>query len=241
MNARTVALCALLAAFAGTVGTPNLARAQTSDASPAPLATPATLSVVGQVLVIGQAYLVFTTGDAVKIEPSLTIPRVRLGQYVRVLIDRTTHAVVSFEVAPRSLGSGDIEAVKLPRDYVVASEKSKRVETAGSGAAGAPVHSVTVTITVSVPDNTPLNDDVYLATDRTNFSPAEIRMTRADARTWTTSLQLTSGAVVRYEFTRGNFATIERDKRGGIVEPRTLNAADNVQTHDTVAHWADVN
>jgi len=213
----------------------------TMGASPDPLATPATLSVVGQVLVIGEGYLVFTTGDAVKIDPALPVPRVRLGQYVRVLIDRSSHAVTSFEVAPRSLASGDVEAAKLPRDYVVASERSRHSETAGGTAVGTFVHAVTVTITVSVPDNTPQSDDVYLVTDRTNFSPAEIRMTRADARTWTTSLQLSSSASVRYEFTRGNFATIERDKRGGIVEPRTLNAADNLQTHDTVAHWADVN
>ncbi len=204
-------------------------------------AAPAPLSVVGQVLVIGQGYLVFTTGDAVKLDPALAIPGVRLGQYVRVLLDRTSHAVTAFELEPRSLASGDVEAAKLPREYVAVSEKSRRSETLAAGAVGQLVHPVTVTITVRVPDNTPQGDDVYLATERSNFSPAEVRMTRADARTWTTSLQLSSGTQLRYEFTRGNFATIERDKRGGIVEPRPLGATDNLQTHDVVAHWADVN
>jgi hypothetical protein len=217
---RIVALCALLATLA---------------------AKPAPLSVVGQVLVVDHGYLVFTTGDAVRIDPAFTFPRVKLGQYVRVLIDTSTRTITSAEVAPHSLADGDIEAAKLPRAYVVASERSRRTETGGGSTVGQFVHPVTVTITVQVPDNTPLGDDVYLATDRTNFSPAEVRMTRADARTWTTSLQLGSGTQLRYEFTRGNFATIERDKRGGIVEPRPLNAADNLQTHDTVAHWADLN
>ena len=58
------------------------------------------------------AALAGTRTSLVDIEPSLTIPRVRLGQYVRVLIDRSTHEVISFEVAPRSLGSGDVEAAK---------------------------------------------------------------------------------------------------------------------------------
>ena len=232
-------LPALLFAFAFLAGSCRAATAEPS-AVPDPLATPATLSVVGQVLVIDRGYLVFTTGDAVKIDPSLTVPPIRLGQYVRVLIDRTSHAITSIEVEPHSLASGDIEAAKLLREFVSASPKSSREEVVG-GPLGRLVHPVTVTITVTVPDNTPGGDDVYLATDRTNFSPAEIRMTRADARTWTTSLQLSSGTQLRYEFTRGNFATIERDKRGGIVDPRPLAAADNRQTHDTVAHWADVN
>jgi hypothetical protein len=202
--------------------------------------TPPTISVIGQVLVVDRGYLVFTTGDAVKVDPALVLPPIRLGQYVRVLIDRTSHAITLVEVEPRSLGSGDIEAAKLSREFVSASPKSSRIEIVG-GQPGQLAHSVTVTITVRVPDDTPSGDDVYLATDRTNFSPAEIRMTRVDARAWTTSLQLSSVVQLRYEFTRGNFATIERDKRGGIVDPRPLSAADNLQTHDTVAHWADLN
>lgn len=232
-------LPALLLAFAFLAGSGRPATAEPSP-SPNPLATPATLSVVGQVLVIDRGYLVFTTGDAVQIDPSLTVPTIRLGQYVRVLIDRTSHAITLIEVEPHSLASGDIEASKLRREFVNASPKSRREEVVG-GPLGQLVHPVTVTITVKVPDNTPGGDDVYLASDRTNFSPAEIRMTRVDARTWTASLQLSSGTQLRYEFTRGNFATIERDKRGGIVDPRPLTATDNLQTHDAVAHWADVN
>jgi hypothetical protein len=219
---------------------PNATASAAPSPPPNPLATPATLSVIGQVLVIADGYLVFTTGDAVKLDPSLKLPAVRLGQFVRVLIDRTSRAITSIEVEPHSLASGDVEAAKLPRDLASVSPKSRRGEIVGGGAVGQLAHSVTITITARVPDNTPSADDVYLATDRTNFAPAEIRMIRLDARTWTTSLQVPSGAQIRYEFTRGNFATIERDKRGGIVEPRRLTAADNVQTHDTVAHWADI-
>ena len=211
-----------------------------SSAGPPVAPAPATLSVIGQVLVTSGGYLVFTTGDAVKVDPALTLPAVRLGQFVRVLIDRSSRAITSIEIEPHSLAGGDIEAAQLPREFANASPKSRRVVSAEGAAVGQLVHPVTVTINVRVPDNTPSGDDVYLATDRTNFGPAEIRMIRVDARNWTASLQVPSGTQLHYEFTRGNFATIERDKRGGIVNPRPLSAADNLQTHDTVDRWSDI-
>jgi len=211
-----------------------------SSGAPAGAPTPATLAVVGQVLVVSGGYLVFTTGDAIRVDPAFTLPAVRLGQLVRVLIDRSSRAITSIEIEPHSLASGDIEAAQLPREFANASPKSRRVVSAEGTAVGQLVHPVTVTINVRVPDNTPSGDDVYLATDRTNFGPAEIRMIRVDARNWSASLQVSSGAQLHYEFTRGNFATIERDKRGGIVNPRPLSAADNLQTRDTVDRWSDI-
>jgi hypothetical protein len=72
------------------------------------------------------------------------------------------------------------------------------------------------------PDSTPLGDDVYLATDRSAFSAAEVRMLRVDSQRFSVSLRLPVGTQLRYEFTRGSFTSIERDRLGGIVEPRTI-------------------
>ncbi len=201
-----------------------------------------TIAVVGQTLTVANGYFVFTTGDAVKIDPALTPPaKWRLGQTVRIRIDRASHRVVAIDAAPRALGPGDLEAGNLPREFVSASPKSARSGPPAEAALAQAARTVTVTIAVHVPDSTPLGDDVYLATDRTNFAPAEIRMIRIDARTFSAALELQSGARLRYEFTRGNFATIERNKLGGIVTPRTLTAVDGLQMHDTVIHWADIN
>jgi len=220
-----ISLAAVLCAYAG-------AGAQ---------APPPFISVVGQLLWSGDGYLVFTTGDALRLDPALAIPKnLRLGQTIRVTLDVATHAVTALTPVPKSLAPGDIDAAKLPREFAVASPGSKRSGPVAGAETGPAAHAVTVTINVRVPDNTPTGDDVYLATDRTNFAPAEIRMIRLDARTWSASLQVPSGSQVRYEFTRGNFANIERDKLGGIVTPRTLTAEDNLQTHDGVAHWADI-
>jgi hypothetical protein len=200
------------------------------------------LPVVGQVLTIANGYLVFTTGDAVKLDPALKVPsNLRIGETVRVRIDPIARTIVAIELDPRKLEPTDVEAGKIPRGLVSASPKSTRSSAFAEGEVGLAAHAVTVTINVRVPDSTPATDDVYLATDRTNFAPAEVRMTRVDARSFTTAIQLPSGTQLRYDFSRGNFANIERDRLGGIVTPRTLKAQDGLQTHDTVSQWADIN
>lgn len=234
MNIRRTLALAIIASFATAGGA-------IAQPLPSPSAAPSTISVVGQVLSASPQYLVFTTGDALRLAPGFVLPKnLRLGQTVRAVLDGT-HAITALVLEPATRLPDDVDATKLPRDFAVASPGSIRTGAVAGGESAGAVHAVTVTINVRVPDNTPISDDVYLATDRTNFSPAEIRMIRIDARTWNVSVQIASGTLLRYEFTRGNFANIERDKLGSIVTPRVLTAADNLQTHDSVAHWADIN
>ncbi len=70
---------------------------------------------------------------------------------------------------------------------------------------------VTVTIEVTVPARTPPGDDVYLSTERSGWSPAEVRMDRVDARHYRLALRLHRDARVAFRVTRGSYATIERD------------------------------
>jgi hypothetical protein len=181
------------------------------------------------VLAVQDGYLVFTTGDALRILPGAVIPaNLRLGTFVRAKLDPAAHAVTALAYA-RVAAPGDIAAEHLPREYVVASPKSLRTEPpAGSAGAGAGQTAATITIDLRAPDSTPLGDDVYLATDRSGFSAAEVRMLRVDTQ-------------LRYEFTRGSFTSIERDRLGGIVEPRTIEVRSDTTVHDSVARWADVN
>ncbi len=211
--------------------------------TPAAGSKPAPVTVVGQLLALEDGYLVFTTGDAVKLEPALTLPKhVALGVLVRATIDPESRTVVVLEIEPKHTSPDDIDAAHLPREYVVASPASLRSPPPAAGAgSGLGAHAVTVTIDVHVPASTPIGDDVYLATDRTNFAPAELRMIRIDAATFSVSLTVAPGTQLRYEFTRGNFSSIERDRRGGLVEPRSLVVNADVTTHDSVAAWADVN
>jgi hypothetical protein len=214
------------------------------SASPAPTALPAPTmpSVVGQVLALQDGYLLFTTGDALRVLPDASVPEhLRLGALVRVRLDPAAHAVAAIAYAHGGV-PGDIDAEHVPREYVVASPKSLRTEPpAGDAGASSAASAATVTIDLRVPDSTPPTDDVYLATDRSNFSAAEVRMLRIDAQHFSASLRLAVGTQLRYEFSRGNFTSIERDKLGGIVEPRTIDVRGNVTVHDAVARWADVN
>ena len=223
---RRAALLAVLASFAAP-------RAVRADEVP-------DLYVHGRVLTIGHGYLVFTTGDAVRLGPATVVPPgVGLGTLVRVTIAQTTRAIVRVEAEPGDELSGEIDAAYLPRQYVVVDPPSAQDPTRQQhSAAGGP--PVTVTIGVTVPGNTPLGDDVYLSTDRTNFNPYELRMTRLDGQRWLISLQLAEGSTLRYLFSRGSFATVERDRSGGIANPHSVTAERGAQTHDTVARWADI-
>jgi hypothetical protein len=204
---------------------------------------PATVRVIGQLLTLEGGYLVFTTGDAVRVEPSAKLPKqIPFGAFVRATLDPQTRTIVALEVEPKRLSDADFDAVHLPREYVVASPASLRsLPPSGTGNGRFGARSVTVTIDVHVPASTPINDDIYLATDRTDFSPSELRMLRLDAETWSVSIDVPPGTQLRYEFTRGAFSSIERDRRGGLVEPRTLKPTADATVHDRVAAWADVN
>ncbi|MBC5810494.1 MAG: hypothetical protein GIW95_06540 [Candidatus Eremiobacteraeota bacterium] len=211
---------------------------------PAQAQTPAlTVTVVGQVLAVGNGYLAFTTGEAVLLGPRLAVPAtLSPGTFVRLTFDPVTHAAIALELRPKALAPGDLDAAHLPRAYVSGSPGSRRIGPPLLGAeAGAELgRIVAVTIDVRVPDNTPANDDIYLATDRTNYGPAEIRMLRIDARTWSAAMKVPAGTVLHYEFTRGSFPTIERDRLGGLIVPRALIARADRTYHDAVARWADI-
>jgi hypothetical protein len=208
--------------------------------APARAATDGQLIVRGQILTIDAQYLVFTTGDAVRLgaaTPPADPRRSLLGRPVRVVIDEQSHAIVSIELDPGAPKPGEIDAGALPRDQVAVDPRTAQTKAFAGG--GTLAGAVTATIEVRVPDDTPPTDDVYLSTERTNYNAAELRMNRVDARRWTISLQLPAGTVLHYIFTRGSYATVERQRGGGIMTPRALTAVPSAKAEDVVARWAD--
>jgi len=218
-----------------------LALADAQPASPAPTASPvaAPSAVHGQFLTITPTYLVFTTGDAVRINADARIaPSLRLGQAIRVRFDPVSpHHVRSVEAARGANPPNEADAAQLPRSYVVVSPASAR-SSENTKTAGQPT-IINVTFIVRVPDDTPITDDIYLSTERSNFSPAELKMNRIDVRRWSASLPLVEGTTLHYQYTRGNYATVERDGGGGVVAPHAIEVHEHVHTDDTVARWAD--
>jgi hypothetical protein len=189
-------------------------------------------------LVCERGYIVFTNGAALRLADPATAFAGKIGETIRLRIDLATHLVRTIERAPSEMLPGEIEAAALPAGYATATAQTPAPRAAGSASDAA---AVTVTIVVRTPDDTPLTDDLYLSTERTAFNPAELRLVRLDSRHWTIDLSLPRGATLHYRFTRGSFATGERDRAGALVTPHTLVAAAGLRVEDTVERWGDRN
>ncbi len=223
------------------------ANAQTPAPSPSPSPEPTEQAVPdqyvhGQLLTINNGFIVFTTGDALRLRAGTQIPRgATVGSLVRVTIDQLARDVKAVELEPRTTLPGETDATSLGKQYVVRSEGSAPKPAPVQTAAPPPSELVTVTLFVEVPANTPVGDDVYLSTERSGFNASEIRMNHVDARHFITSLSLPGGSRLRYQYTRGTNASVERARNGDIAQPHEFVARANARETDTVERWADVN
>jgi hypothetical protein len=228
-----IALPAAAALLSGLLfWTPVCAQAPRASPSPRPIV------VAGQFLTLDHGFLVFTTGDALNVDPALHAPPdLRLGSEIRATLDPASHRVETLDVSHS--WPGDVAIEKLPRDYLAVDPRSARPGASPPGAAGTTAALATVTIDVRVPGSTPAGDTVYVSTDRSSFAPSEVRMLRVDASHWTARLSLPNGSTLRYAFTRGSLATLERSRSGAVVKPRSIVASDGEQTDDEVERWID--
>lgn len=108
---------------------------------------------------------------------------------------------------------------------------------------GTPAKSVVITFIVTVPVNTPAGDAIYIATNTRNWTPNAVRMTPLAGNRWTTTLTLSGGTLVEYKYTRGSWATDERNASGSDIPNRavTVTSSGSPQSvADTVVRWADL-
>jgi len=109
--------------------------------------------------------------------------------------------------------------------------------------AGAVKAQVAVTFAVRVPVNTPPDATVYLATNAQNWTANAIRMAPQPGNTWMATVTLAGGTVLQYKYTRGSWATAERDPSGADIQNRALTVKGDAKAqtvHDVVARWADL-
>ncbi len=99
---------------------------------------------------------------------------------------------------------------------------------------------VTVTIDVTVPNQTPPTDDVYLSSERSGWNPAEIRLNRIDALHFSAELKLPAGVRFAYRITRGSFSTGERDVAFQLPPPHAIVPKPGAVEKITVDNWADI-
>jgi hypothetical protein len=109
--------------------------------------------------------------------------------------------------------------------------------------ASSAAHAVAVTIEVLVPLNTPPGSTVYLATNAQSWTPNAVLMSPLPGNKWVVTMQLPAGSVLQYKYTRGSWASGERDASGAEIPDRTLSVVTGKNTQsvdDVVARWADL-
>jgi hypothetical protein len=133
---------------------------------------------------------------------------------------------------PHKVTPDALPASKIPRTaYVLAPAGERDADEATL---------VTSTIDVIVPARTPPSDDIYLSTERTSWSPAEVRMDRVDPRHFRLALQLHRGARVAFRVTRGSFGTTERDAARALPPAHIAVGEPDAKITVVVAAWADI-
>jgi len=148
------------------------------------------------------------------------------GRAIAVALDADGRAT------PQKITPDTLPAAKIPRTaYVLAPAGETDADQ---------TTLVTSTIDVIVPARTPPSDDIYLSTERTSWSPSEVRMDRVDPRHFRLALQLHRGARVAFRVTRGSFATTERDAARALPPAHIAVGEPDAKITVVVAAWADI-
>jgi len=218
-----------------------------------PVATPtpsgALLRFTGQLLDLRSGYVYFTTGDAFKVADALKVddydhggpPKVVPGPrvYARAILDPATHAVVELDVTRHPLAA-DAQYAAVTQRYVVASSTAKPNPelVPHPGFTG---REVAVAFVVEVPPTTPLDAQIYVSTDVSQWNPQAILMSRIDATHYRTVARFASGTVFFYRITRGSWAS-EEIGQDGLEDPPAkfeVREADAQLVRHVVYHWRD--
>ncbi len=243
-----------------------LAPIQTSSATPIPqasqtpppdvAATPAATlpRYSGQLLDIERGYVVFSTGDALRLASDVSIVdddtgvaptyAIEPGLYAIAIVAPDTGLVTSLRFAhsprPNATPIADVpralvSAASSPQPNPDLAPPKTRYTSKLSA-------SVQVTITVLVPPDTPFGADVYIATDTSGWNAQAIKMQRVDGRHFRVVSQLTGGTDFHYLFTRGSWATVERERSGLQRQARELaiEGGDALEVAATIYRWADL-
>jgi hypothetical protein len=212
-----------------------------ADASPAPVpaptAVPAGAAYRADFLALSPAALALRGGTTLRVAADCACAHdLRAGESIVFTLD-AANAVVTLRRFTPATDASALAIVRLPDGAAVTT----------SGAASADATLVTVRLEVEVPSQTPQSDDVYVSTERSGYTPNERRMNRIDERRWSLSIEGPSGADLHYQYTRGSFGTLERDKTNTVRPARTIVFAKATAPapvpqpiRDVVERWADI-
>ncbi|MBC5828231.1 MAG: hypothetical protein GIW99_11225, partial [Candidatus Eremiobacteraeota bacterium] len=220
----------------------------------APSPTPAPLLINGQVIDLERGFLVFSSGDAFRLAPDVTIvddatggkPMFALepGFYAVARLEPATSRITSVRVARHPLALGT-PAAQIPRQYVAAASSplpNPDLAPKKSAYSSKLSSDVLVSVTVQVPADTPYTDDIFMATDTSGWNARAIKLQRVDGLHFKIDVRLRGGTDFHYLFTRGSWRSVERDRAGLERQARDFFVpGGDAQTIDnTVYRWADL-
>lgn len=216
------------------------------------------VSITGQLLAYQDGFVFFTTGDGFRLAPGVQIldeqthkpsaraPRVR--DYARATFNASGE-VVEIDLSDKPYPIGPLPDAAAAFAVTISSpmpnpDLGAPPPTSANGVAehftGKPV---LVKFSVQVPPTTPINAQVYIATDQADWNPQAILMDRVDALHFQVVRRMPSGTILHYLYTRGSLLSEEVGPNGLAMRPRTLivNDSDTNSTSSVVAEWADSN
>jgi hypothetical protein len=168
--------------------------------------------------------LAISGGGVLRISPQGSCAGVVPGRAIAVTLDGESRAI------PHKLDPAAHAARELPK---------AAFSIVPSSLAAPESKQVTITIVVTIPPSTPAGSDIYLATERSSYNPAEIRMDQLDARRYRLQLPLQEGGRLAFRVTRGSFSTIERDAKGRLPPPHIVAGKPGATFNITVEAWSD--
>ncbi len=168
--------------------------------------------------------LAISGGGVLRISPQGSCAGVVPGRAISVTLDDASRAI------PEKLDPDAHPARELPKEAFAI---------VPSSLAAPEAKLVTITIVVAIPPSTPAGSDIYLSTERSGYSPAEIRMDQLDTRRYRLQLPLEDGGRLAFRVTRGTYSTIERDAKGRLPPPHIVTGQAGATYTITVEAWSD--
>jgi hypothetical protein len=194
--------------------------------SPTPSAIPGEIRAVA--LACRDGRLAVAGGGILRLDPKTPCPPDAAGRTFALTFDPDGTVVVRLRPARASEPLGEADRIPVTAWAVPPRRATESTET------------VSVVVDVYVPARTPATDDIYLATDRSNWNPTEIRMNRVDGRHFTATIVVDRGATLALQISRGSYSTLERDAARTVPPPHTIEAEPGAKLRVDVPAWADI-
>ena len=172
-------------------------------------------TVITRLIAQRNGYVITASGEAYRLVGAAAAvqPSWKLGTFLKMRVDESANAAFDISASSQPFSGGPL------------------------------AQPIQVTITVTVPTNTPARDIVYMATDAANWVPNGVRMSPLTGNRWTATLTLGKGSSLKYKYTRGSWQTAETNQSGMEIPNRSLSITktnDTQQVQDLVVRWSDL-